>query len=161
VSGVAEVRVTRRRDVLEGRALPVLGRLRRHGETELLVMLPDGTRRLIRQAWTDAAPDDGDGAVAATATLGSIGDLLAACVLVSALVVRAGGRQEEAARKSPCKEDNRAARAAQSGAGTGSGARPDGVCSPARAGRDRGDHAAGTADREGRRSGASPAGERR
>ena len=57
MSGVTEVRVTRSRDVLEGQVLPVTGRLRRHGRLELLVVLPDGTSRLIPQAWTD----DGDG----------------------------------------------------------------------------------------------------
>jgi hypothetical protein len=117
VSGVTEVRVTRSRDVLEGQILPVTGRLRRHGRLELLVVLPDGTSRLIPQAWTV----DGDcgGTSAAGATLGSVSDLLAACLLVAALGVRAAGIREQAARKSPCKEDNRAACAAQSAAGTG------------------------------------------
>jgi hypothetical protein len=120
VSGVTEVRVTRSRDVLEGQILPVTGRLRRHGRLELLVVLPDGTSRLIPQAWTDAADGDG-GTGAAGATLGSVSDLLASCALVAALGVRAAGAREQAARKSPCKEDNRAACAAQSAAGTGSG----------------------------------------
>ena len=60
MSGVTEVRVTRSRDVLEGQVLPVTGRVRRHGRVELLVVLPDGTSRLIPQAWTDNG--DGDGA---------------------------------------------------------------------------------------------------
>ena len=47
MSGVTEVRVTRSRDVLEGQILPVTGRLRRHGRLELLVVLPDGTSRLL------------------------------------------------------------------------------------------------------------------
>ncbi|HTQ89836.1 MAG TPA: hypothetical protein VMK84_10125, partial [Streptosporangiaceae bacterium] len=88
MSGVTEVRVTRSRDVLEGQVLPVTGRLRRHGRLELLVVLPDGTSRLIPQAWTD----DGDhGTGAAGATPGSVSDLLASCVLVAALRVRAAG----------------------------------------------------------------------
>jgi len=58
VSGVTEVRVTRSRDVLEGQVLPVTGRLRRHGRLELLVVLPDGTSRLIPQAWTDSGDSD-------------------------------------------------------------------------------------------------------
>ncbi len=125
VSGVTEVRVTRSRDVLEGQILPVKGRLRRHGRLELLVVLPDGTSRLIPQAWTGDGDSGGTGA--AGATLGSVSDLLAACVLVAALGVRAAGTREQAARKSPCKEDNRAACAAQSAAGTGSGTSPDGL----------------------------------
>jgi hypothetical protein len=74
VSGVAEVRVTRSRDVLEGQILPVTGRLRRHGRLELLVVLPDGTSRLIPQAWTGDG-DGGGGTAAAGATLGSVSDL--------------------------------------------------------------------------------------
>jgi hypothetical protein len=124
VSGVTEVRVTRSRDVLEGQILPVTGRLRRHGRLELLVVLPDGTSRLIPQAWT--GDGDGDGTGATGATLGSVSDLLASCVLVAALRARAAATPEQAARKSPCKEDNRAACAAQSAAGTGSGTSPDG-----------------------------------
>lgn len=81
MSGVTEVRVTRSRDVLEGQILPVTGRLRRHGRVELLVVLPDGTSRLIPQAWTDSG--DGDGTGAAGATLGSVSDLLASCMLVA------------------------------------------------------------------------------
>jgi hypothetical protein len=61
VSGVTEVRVTRSRDALEGQILPVTGRLRRHGRLELLVVLPDGTGRLIPQAWTGDGGGDGTG----------------------------------------------------------------------------------------------------
>jgi len=163
VSGVTEVRVTRSRDVLEGQILPVTGRLRRHGRVELLVVLPDGTGRLIPQAWTDngggdGGGDGGDGTGAAGATLGSVSDLLASCVLVAALGVRAAGTLEQAARKSPCKEDNRAACAAQSAAGTGSGTSPDGFCPATQPGGDHGDQAAGPADRQERRPGAGRAG---
>ena len=154
MSGVTEVRVTRSRDVLEGQILPVTGRLRRHGRLELLVVLPDGTSRLIPQAWTG----DGGGTGAAGATLGSVSDPLAACVLVAALGVRAAGIREQAARKSPCKEDNRAACAAQSAAGTGSGTTPDGFCPATRPGGDHGDQVAGPADRQERRPGAGRAG---
>jgi hypothetical protein len=154
VSGVTEVRVTRSRDALEGQILPVTGRLRRHGRLELLVVLPDGTSRLIPQAWTD----DGGGTGATGATLGSVSDLLASCVLVAALRARAAATREQAARKSPCKEDNRAACAAQSAAGTGSGTSPDGFCPAAQPGGDHGDQAAGPADRQERRPGAGRAG---
>ena len=156
MSGVTEVRVTRSRDVLEGQVLPVTGRLRRHGRLELLVVLPDGTSPLIPQAWTDDG--DGDGPGAAGATLGSVSDLLASCVLVAALGVRAAGTLEQAARKSPCKEDNRAACAAQSAAGTGSGTSPDGFCPATQPGGDHGDQAAGPADRQERLPGAGRAG---
>lgn len=160
MSGVTEVRVTRSRDVLEGQILPVTGRLRRHGRLELLVVLPDGTSRLIPQAWTDDGDGGGTGAAggAAGATLGSVSDLLAACVLVAALGARAAGIREQAARKSPCKEDNRAACAAQSAAGTGSGTSPDGFCPATQPGGDHGDQAAGPADRQERRPGAGRAG---
>jgi hypothetical protein len=161
VSSVTEVRVTRSRDVLEGQVLPVTGRLRRHGRMELLVVLPDGTSRLIPQAWTDNGDGDGDvtgAAGAAGATLGSVSDLLASCVLVAALRARAAGTLEQAARKSPCKEDNRAACAAQSAAGTGSGTSPDGFCPATQPGGDHGDQAAGPADRQERRPGAGRAG---
>jgi hypothetical protein len=158
VSGVTEVRVTRSRDVLEGQVLPVTGRLRRHGRLELLVVLPDGTSRLIPQAWTDNGDGDGDGAGAAGATLGSVSDLLASCVLVAALGARAAATWEQAARKSPCEEDNRAACAAQSAAGTGSGTSPDGICRATGPGGDHGGQAAGPADRQERRPGAGRAG---
>jgi hypothetical protein len=47
VSGGAEVTVTRQRDALEGQRLMVLGRSRRRGWAELLVVLPDGSKRVI------------------------------------------------------------------------------------------------------------------
>src|SRR5262249_8137332 len=58
------------------------------------------------------------------ATLGSVPDLLVLSVLVSGLSARGADDGEQAARKSPCKEDDRAACAAQSAAGPGSGATP-------------------------------------
>ena len=51
-------------------------------------------------------------------------DLLGLSVLVSDLCARSAGSGEQAARKSPCKEDDRAACSAQSAAGPGSGATP-------------------------------------
>jgi hypothetical protein len=56
VSRGGQVTVTRRRDALEGQRLTVVGSLRRHGGVELLVVLPDGSKRMIPAAWTDAAP---------------------------------------------------------------------------------------------------------
>jgi hypothetical protein len=144
--GRQEVRVTRHRDALEGQMLRVLGRLRRHGGTELLVVLADGSKRMIPAAWTDAAPAGEDGPGAA-ATLGTVSDLLAACVLVRGLSARGSGQQEQAARQSPVKEDNRAACAAQSAAGGGSGTTVDDVSPVRRAGRGRSGHPAGPDDR--------------
>jgi Family of unknown function (DUF5372) len=71
--------IIRPRHPLVGQSLRVLGRIRRHGRLECLVVLPDGSKRLIPQAWTDAEPD----AVAEGTTPGSLADLLAACVLVA------------------------------------------------------------------------------
>jgi hypothetical protein len=135
------VTISRRKDPLDGQRVRVLGRLRRHGQAELLVVLPDGSKRMIPQTWTDAEPaPEGD----AAATLGALGDLLAACALVSAL---SGSEEGQAARQSPCKEDDHGAYPAQSAAAAVSGATPDHVGSPARARDRRGDPAAGRADR--------------
>ena len=81
------VTLTRRRHPFEGRSLRVLGSMRRHGAAELLVVLPDGSKRLIPVTWTDLEqPADGgdDGA----ATLGPVADLLRLSVLVSGLSAR-------------------------------------------------------------------------
>ena len=69
-----EVMVARHRDALEGQRLTVLGRSRRSGRAELLVLLPDGSKRVIPEAWTDQASGSGGAAV-----LASPGDLLALC----------------------------------------------------------------------------------
>jgi hypothetical protein len=148
-AGRPEVRVTRHRDALEGQVLRVLGKMRRHGGTELLVVLADGSKRMIPAAWTDDAPAGGEDGPGAAATLGGVGDLLAACVLVCGLSARGAGRQGQAARQSPVKEDNRAACAAQSAAGGGSGTSVDDVSPAWRAGRGRGGHRAGPPDRRG------------
>lgn len=85
--------VTRRRHPLEGQTLAVLGRMRRHGTVELLVVLADGSKTLLPGSWTDMGISDGAGHVAgepSTVTLGSLGDLLAASELLAALAVRPG-----------------------------------------------------------------------
>jgi Family of unknown function (DUF5372) len=149
--------LTRRRHPFEGQSLRVLGSMRRHGAAELLVVLPDGSKRLIPAAWTDLEqPAGGDDAAA---TLGSVSDLLRASVRVSGLSARAADGREQAARKSPCKEDNRAACAAQSDAGSAPRATPgpDGPASRA-AGRS-GDVAAGLPDRQGSRRNGSRGGD--
>ena len=146
---VSTVRLTRPRHPFEGRQLPVLGRMRRHGEVELLVVLPDGSKRLVPAAWTDldrppGAADAGDG----PATLGSVPDLLGLSVLVSDLSARSADDREQAARKSPCKEDDRAACPAQSAAGPGSGTTPGHHRPAPRPAARRGGHAAGRPDRQ-------------
>ncbi|MGH3823684.1 MAG: DUF5372 family protein, partial [Pseudonocardiaceae bacterium] len=140
---MTSVVITRRRHPLEGLALRVLGRMRRHGRLELLLVLPDGSKSLIPAGWTDLQGADADGETGqdVAATLGSLADLLAACAVVAAL--SGGEPRGQAARQSPSKEDSRAACAAESAAGPGSGATPR-SSRPASllAGR-RGDHAAG------------------
>ena len=57
--------VTRPRHPLEGRELRVLGGMCRHGRLELLLVLPDGSKRLIPAEWTSqhaaGAGQDGGG----------------------------------------------------------------------------------------------------
>ena len=53
MSTITVVTLTRRQHPFEGRPLPVLGSMLRHGAMELLVVLPDGSKRLIPAAWTD------------------------------------------------------------------------------------------------------------
>ena len=147
---MTSVVITRPRHPLEGQSLRVLGRMRRHGQLELLLVLPDGSKRLIPQAWTDAHEDAlGD----VVATLGSLVDLLAVCALAGELAGRELGGQGQAARRSPSKEDSRAACPAQFDtrplpAVTGSASR----AAATRHGRDR-DHAAGRRDRQSECSG--------
>jgi hypothetical protein len=151
VSTVNAVMLTRPRHPFEGRLLQVLGSMRRHGEVELLVVLPDGSKRLIPAAWTDLeGTATGAGGPSA---LGRVTDLQQLSVLVGDLSARAAQRREQAARKSPCKEDDRAACAAQFDAGPDSGATPRPVRPASRPAGGRGRHAAGPRDREGGRDG--------
>ena len=115
------VRLTRPRHPFEGLLLPVLGSMRRHGALELLVVLPDGSKRLVPASWTDLDPAAGAQAGDGPGTLGAVSDLLDLSVLVSALYARNAGDRDQAARKPPAREDDRAACPAQSAAGTGSG----------------------------------------
>ena len=72
------VLVTRPRHPLEGRELRVLGGMHRHGRLELLLVLPDGSKRLIPAEWTSQHADGGtadggaghDGRGAGTAGVG-------------------------------------------------------------------------------------------
>ena len=49
--------ITRPRHPLEGLELRVLGGMRRHGRLELLLVLPDGSKRLIPAEWTSQHAD--------------------------------------------------------------------------------------------------------
>ncbi len=143
--------MTRPRHPLQGSTLTVLGRMRRHSGVELLVVLPDGSKTLFPADWTDlGAGAAGDRPGQGTpGTLGSLGDLLAACALVAGLSAAAGGRPEQAARQSPTKEDHRAACPAQSGRRPDTGATASNGRTPARSGSGRGGDAAGRRDRQG------------
>jgi hypothetical protein len=154
------VRLTRPGHPFDGRILPVLGSMRRHGAVELLVVLPDGSKRLIPAAWTDLESAPGGDRGGDPAALGSVPDLLVLSVLVSGLSARGADGGEQAARKSPCKEDDRAACSAQSAAGPGSGATPRPDRASSRAAGRRGGHAAGPPDREGGRDGRGSGGRR-
>jgi len=154
------VRLTRSRHPFDGCMLPVLGSMRRHGAMELLVVLPDGSKRLVPASWTDLEPSvggDGNGGLAA---LGAAADLLGLSVLVSGLSARGAGSGEQAARKSPCKEDDRAACSAQSAAGPGSGATPGLDRASSRRAGGGGVGAAGLPDRQGGRDGRGSGGRR-
>jgi Family of unknown function (DUF5372) len=122
----ATVTIVRERDPLQGQRLRVLGRMRRGSGVELLVVLSDGSKRLVPAAWTDL---DQPGTLPAETTasssglaLGSVTDLLSACTLVTGLAALARTELEQAARQSPAKEDHRAACSAQSAAADLSGA---------------------------------------
>lgn len=151
---MTSVTITRRRDPLEGQRVGVLRRWRRkHGGMDLLVVLPNGRKRLIPQAWTDADPTEGTDADAegSVATLGTVEDLSAAVVLVSALGQRALSKQ--AAPQSTCEEDHDAACPAQSAPDPVPDATGDRVGRASRSWGQRGDHAARTPDRQGGRRG--------
>jgi len=145
---------------LHGRELRVLGGMRRHGASELLVVLPDGSKRLIPASWTGLDAEAGAQAADGPGTLGRVADLLGLSVLVSALSARNVDDREQAARKPPATEENRAACPAQSAAGTGSGAT---IGSDRRAswpaGRNSA-HAAGGPDRQGGQRGRGSGGRR-
>jgi len=151
--------VTRPRHPLEGLELRVLGGMRRHGRLELLLVLPDGSKRLIPAEWTSQHADGGSAEGGAghggggPGTVGSVADLLAASVLVSAFSARDRKEREQAARKPPATEDNRAACPAQSAAGPGSGATPGPARPAPRIAGQRGDHGSGRPDRQGRAAG--------
>jgi hypothetical protein len=160
---MTSVVVTRRRHPLEGQSLRELGRMRRHGRLELLLVLPDGSKSLIPAAWTDlerAADSTDTDADAVVATLGSLADLLAACVVVAELAERRQRAQGQAAGKSPCKEDSHAACPAQFDTRSASEATGAAGGPPAGGGGSGRDHATGRRDRQDRRPGGDRGGRR-
>ena len=95
--------VTRDRHPLQGCELRVLGRMRRHGAAELLVVLPDGSKTLLPAVFTDAVPAAGP---VVAATVGSIEDLEQLAVVVESLMPPAvGAGAAEDATGIPIKED--------------------------------------------------------
>jgi len=123
------VRVTRAGHPMQGRDLVVWGQLRRRGQLLLVLVLPDGSKKQIPASWTDLGTEPGprqagDAAGPAASgggVLGSVGDLLHVREVITGLAARMVEVAEQAARQSPAKEDDRAAHAAQSAAGPGSG----------------------------------------
>ena len=94
--------IVRPRHPFEGRAPELLGWSHRHNRLHLLLILPDGSRSLIPAEWTDlqrpddeAAGDDAAIGIAPPPFLGSLTQLLQACLLVEALLQRldAAGRK--------------------------------------------------------------------
>lgn len=148
------VMVTRPRHPLAGRRLQVVGAMRRLGRDELLVVLPDGSKTLIPAAWTDRATTTANQDQAldqGAAILARPAELLAARELVARLRARADAGGGQAARKSPCKEDDRAACAAEFDARTDPGATTGGDRVAAGDGGGRRDQDFGPADRLRRR----------
>jgi hypothetical protein len=132
--------------------------MRRHGRLELLLVLPDGSKSLVPAAWTDV--DAAAGAeTMRQATVGSVADLLAAHERVIELVSRFATAigQAQAARQSPCEEDNRAACAAQSDARPDTDATEGVDRRDSRPTRSRGGRGAGSFDRQDRRAGSGRA----
>jgi hypothetical protein len=145
---VSEVTVTRVLHPLAGCVLQVVGSMSKLGRENLLVVLPDGSKSLIPADWTDHGggdlPDQGSPILAGT------DDLRHACALVSALSARAVVAAQQAASKSPAKEDEDAACSAQFDTGPGSGATAGGDRVAARGPGRRGDPGPGVADRQSR-----------
>ena len=91
------VTITRERHPFEGRALAVIGSIRRRGVLFVLACLPDGSRALIPAEWTDWEEGHCGGVDACreanlgSRALGTLGDLLQLRHLVDALRGRSIG----------------------------------------------------------------------
>lgn len=119
---MSSVTITRSRHPFEGQRLVQLGQMRRHGRLELLLVLPDGSKRLIPAEWTDL---EAAARPAGPATVGAVADLQDTVGLVSALLARFDGCEVQAARHPPSQEDDRAACTDESAARPGPGATTD------------------------------------
>jgi hypothetical protein len=96
--------ILRKRHAFEGKSLAVMGRMRRHGELELVLVLPDGSRTLVPASWTDfdrEAPVQDD---ARLMTLARVTELLRARLVVDGLL----RRMDAASDSDPFKEAARA-----------------------------------------------------
>jgi hypothetical protein len=120
-AGPQTVRVVRPGHPLHGLDLPVWGRLRLRGVAMVVLVLPDGSKKRIPAAWAGGG-GRGNSATPAAVVVAGTADLLRLLRVISGVPATAGNRAEQAARQSPGKEDDRAARTAQSAAGPGSGA---------------------------------------
>jgi hypothetical protein len=86
--------------------------MRRHGTLGLILVLPDGTRRLVPAAWTDLEP----GVSAPTCgheAIGTVADLLNAGRILAGLARRLGTRPDDGGH--PVEESARAAAAGPAG----------------------------------------------
>ncbi len=140
------VTVTRSKHPLEGRAFRLLGKMRRHGHVELLVVLDDGSKSLLPASWTDYASAEAGSAT--TSTLGTLGDLLAASSLARARYPGPGADEVQAAGKPPSKGDDHAACTAESAGSTGPRASTAGAGRAGRGRRRGGDPGLGRAHRQ-------------
>jgi hypothetical protein len=158
-AGPETVRVVRPGHPLHGLDLPVRGRLRLRGVAMVVLVLPDGSKERLPAAWAG----EGGGEDPAAPVVAAAADLLRLLRVISGVPATAGNRAEQAARQSPGKEDDRAARTTQSAARPGSGAtiaagQPAALAHRASRGRDRGtpDHPGGATRIAGRARNASP-----
>ena len=104
-AGPETVRVVRPGHPLHGLDLPVWGRLRLRGVAMVVLVLPDGRKERIPAAWVgEGGGEDPAAPVVAAA------DLLRLLRVISGIPATAGNRAEQAARQSPGKGDDRAAR---------------------------------------------------
>ena len=111
--------ITRLRHPLEGQPRGARAKCH-HGQDELLLVLADGPKSLVPASWTDLGESRAEPGGAGAAILGTLSDLLAASGLATGLSTNALGTPEQAARRPPTKEANRATCTAQSAGGRGS-----------------------------------------
>jgi hypothetical protein len=137
----------------------VWDQLRRRGQLVLVLVLPDGSKKQIPASWTDLGVEPGPGwredggdtgpVAPGGGVLASVDDLLHVREVIAGLAVRGVEVAGQAARQSPAKEDDRAAHAAQSAAGPGSGTTNGSGQSVPRIGKVSRDAGSGPADQPG------------